>query len=190
MVFGSSHRNVPPEVREHARKESSRIVGLAAACIFLLLVAAIAVIAFGFSKGRHATQHLKRGTAIRGIAQGLVIAEQGGMHFDASSDWKKFLIENGYVPKEMFNHAAAVGGVMPYRIIWKSESTTSIRTSSPWLCIHEDPASLRAGERVYLMIDNSVISAPRENLLAEIRENLKQLGIEVSEKQLQELSKR
>lgn len=191
VVFGSSHRNVPPEVREPARKESSRIVGLAAACIFLLLVAAIAVIAFGFSKGRHATLHLKRGTAIRGIAQGLVIAEQGGVHFDATSDWKKVLIENGYVADAMFHHAAAVNGVMHYRIIWRGDAIGSSGNPTSWLCIYEDPASLQSGGRVNIMYaSNHVASATRNELAEVIQHELRASGLELSESALQELSKR
>lgn len=172
----------PPEL---SRPAKLLWASLASGVIILAVVVWVSVI-----QSKNAAQQLIRSTAIRGIAQGLVIAEQGGMHFDASSDWKKFLIKNGYVPEEMFKHPAAVGGVMQYRIIWKSESTTSIRTSSPWLCIHEDPASLRAGELVHIMVDNHVTAVRRENLAAAVQQELKERGVELSEQELQELSKR
>lgn len=191
MVFNSSNRYVPPHVADERRRESSRLIAVFISALVLLAIVAFVFVVLGFMHARSGAQYMKRVTAIRGIAQALVIAEQGGMQFDASSDWKKVLIENGYVADEMFHHAAAMNGVMHYRIIWRGDATGSSGNTTSWLCIYEDPASLRSGYRVNIMYaSNHVASAIRSELAEVVQHELRASGVELSESALQDMSKR
>jgi hypothetical protein len=191
VVFNSSHRFIPQEVAEQRRKESSRLIGVVLAFMVLLAVAAIPVVAFGVMKGRNAAQYLKRSTSIRGIAQGITVAEQSGVKFGPESDWKKTLLEINFVPEEMFQSPAAIDGVMRYRIIWRPQTTKWIGTNSSWLCIHEDPVSLRPGQRVHIIVaPGHVVSTQPENLATVIQDELKELGVELSDREVKEVLKR
>lgn len=191
MVSNSSNRYVPPLVADERRKETSRLIAVFISILVLLAIVTLSFAVLGFMHARRGAQLTKRATAIRGIAQALVIAEQGGMQIDASSDWKKALIDNGYIADEMFHHAAAVNGVMQYRIIWRGDATGSSGNATSWLCIYEYPASLRSGDRVNIMYaSNQVASATRSELAEVVQHELRTSGVELSESALQELSKR
>lgn len=191
-MSSSDAHDMSPPVMPHDPPDSelSRPAKIAWAVIALVVVSLAVCVMMNAYYAHDAAKQMKRNWAIRGIAQGLVIAEQSGMQMGEATDWKKTLIENGLVADEMFKSPDAVGGVKQYRIIWRPQTTKWIGTNFSWLCIYEDPASLRAGERVYLMVDNHVTSVQREDLLVGIQENLKQIGVELSEREVQELSER